>query len=263
MPIQSATITVMTRTARHAARRVKRDYGEIDQLQVSRKGPADFVTAANTRTEQIIKEELRKARPTFGIVVEGGEDEPGDDPSRRWIIDPIDGTTNFLHGIAHFAISIALEERGQLTAGIVYEPINDQMYWAERGQGTYLNDRRLRVSERKDLSTALIATGIPLMGTDDHPLFLKQLSKIMSASAGVRRFGTASLDLAYVAAGRFDGYWENQIQPWDVAAGIILVREAGGFVSDIDGSDRTFTSGAIVAGNAHLHGVLQGLIYNT
>ena len=261
MATQSATITVMMRAARRAAVRIKRDYGEVDQLQVSRKGPADFVSNADTRTERMLREDLKKARPSFGFMVEEGEDEVGEDPTRRWIIDPIDGTTNFLHGIPHFAISIALEENGQLTAGIVFEPIYEQMYWAERGQGAHLNDKRIRVSARQDISTAIFATGIPFRGTDDHPLFLRQLEKVMGVSAGIRRFGTASLDLAYVAAGRFDGYWENHIHPWDVAAGIVLVREAGGFISDVKGSDRTFETGGIVAANANLHGQLQELVH--
>lgn len=254
MPTQSPNITVMMGAARKAAGKLKRDYGEVDLLQVSRKGPADFVSAADTRTEGILRAELERARPGYGFLLEEGGEIPGDDSDRRFIIDPLDGTTNFLHGLAHFAISIALEERGELTAGVIYEPIGDQMFWAEKGQGAHLNSRRLRVSARSDMSASLFATGIPFLGRGDHPRFLTQLEKVMGMSAGVRRFGSAALDLAYVAAGRFDGFWEDTaLQPWDMAAGIVMVREAGGFVTDLKGGRKMFETGGIVAANTELH----------
>ena len=250
----------MVNAARKASVRLKRDYGEVDQLQVSRKGPSDFVSAADTRTERILHEELKRARPNFGFLMEEAGAESGEDPDRRWIIDPLDGTTNFLHGIAHFAISIALEEHGEITAGIVFEPIQEQMFTAEKGGGAYLNDRRIRVSSRTALANAIFATGIPFQGRGDHPRFLKQLEAVMAVSAGVRRFGTASLDLAYVAAGRFDGFWEETLQPWDIAAGIILVREAGGFVTDLEAGAKMLESGNIVAANTGLHESLAELV---
>ena len=250
----------MVNAARKASVRLKRDYGEVDQLQVSRKGPSDFVSVADTRTERILHEELKRARPNFGFLMEEAGAEAGEDPDRRWIIDPIDGTTNFLHGIAHFAISIALEEHGEITAGIVFEPIQEQMFTAEKGAGAYLNDHRIRVSSRSTLGDAIFATSIPFQGRGDHPRFLKQLEAVMAVSAGVRRFGTASLDLAYVAAGRFDGFWEETLQPWDIAAGIILVREAGGFVTDLKGGAKILESGNIVAANTGLHESLAELV---
>lgn len=260
MATQSPNITVMMNAARKAASRLKRDYGEIDQLQVSRKGPADFVSAADTRTEGILRAELERARPGYGFLLEEGGEITGDGSNRRFIIDPLDGTTNFLHGLAHFAISIALEERGELTAGVIYEPIGDQMFWAEKGQGAHLNSRRLRVSARNDMAASVFATGIPFLGRGDHPRFLKELEAVMAVSAGVRRFGSAALDLAYVAAGRFDGFWERDLQPWDIAAGIVLVREAGGFVTDMKGGRKMLESGEILAANTDLHQPLMDAV---
>ena len=263
MPPQSALITVMVNAARKASIRLKRDYGEVDQLQVSKKGPADFVTAADIRTEKILREELLRARPNFGFLMEEAGEQLGADTHRRWIIDPIDGTTNFVHGIAQFAISIAAEENGEFTAGLIFDPIGEELFWAERGQGAYLNDRRIRVSSRAMMAQSLFATGIPFMGRgkeEDHDKFLAEMKAVMSVSAGIRRFGSAALDLAYVAAGRFDGFWESGLQPWDMAAGILIVREAGGLVSDLSGRDRMFESGSIVAANPHLQQDLRTLI---
>ena len=263
MARHSPVITVMVAAARKAGIRIKRDYGEVDQLQVSKKGPADFVTAADIRTEKILREELRHTRPDFGFLMEESGTEAGKDPDRRWIIDPIDGTTNFVHGIAHFAISIALEERGELTAGIIFDPINEQMFTAERGQGAYLNDRRIRVSSRGHLPDAVFATGIPFKGRgsdEDHQRFLAEMGAVMGQAAGIRRFGSAALDLAYVAAGRFDGFWESDLQPWDMAAGILLVREAGGLVSDLSGRDKRIETGNIVAANPNLHQPLRDIL---
>ena len=263
MPLQSATINVMKQAARKASVRLKRDYGEVDQLQVSKKGPSDFVTAADIRTEKILKQELSRARPDFGFLMEEAGEIRGNNPNSRWIVDPIDGTTNFIHGIAHFAICIALEEAGQITAGIIFDPINEQLFWAEKGYGAFLNDRRIRVSARTRISQSIFATGIPFRGketTDDHKNFLDQIGSVMSVSAGIRRFGSAALDLAYVAAGRFDGFWESGLKPWDIAAGLIVVREAGGIVSDLTGNDKMLNNGSVIAANPSLHAPLLNLV---
>ena len=263
MAIRSPLINVMLGAVQKASRKLIRDFGELEQLQVSKKGPADFVSSADRRTEHILEIELRKARPTFGFVMEEKGTVDGSDNSNRWIVDPLDGTTNFLHGIPHFAISIALERDREPIAGVIYNPITDEMFWAEKGQGAHLNDRRLRVSGRNTLSEALLATGIPFLGTDNHAPFLKQIEAVMAATAGVRRFGSAALDLAYVAAGRFDGYWESGIKSWDMAAGIVLVREAGGYVTEIAGGKNMMTSGNILAANPHLHGPVSKLLNGT
>jgi myo-inositol-1(or 4)-monophosphatase len=250
MAPKSATLTVMIKAARKAATHLKRDFGEVENLQVSRKGPADFVSQADIKAERILREELSRARPGVGFLMEeGGRIEASDGSDRRWIIDPLDGTSNFLHGLPHFAISIALEERGEVVAGLVYDPIKDEMFVAERGIGAFLNDRRVRVSSRRRLADSLFATGIPFKGKPNHEAFLDELSRVMEESAGVRRWGTASLDLAYLAAGRYDGFWERDLAPWDVAAGILLVREAGGLVSQIGGKTHRLDSPSILASN--------------
>ena len=250
----------MTAAAQKAARGLKRDFGEIEQLQVSRKGPSDFVSAADVKAEKVLRQELLKARPRFGFLMEESGETKGEDGHHRWIVDPIDGTTNFLHGIPHFAISIGLEMDGDIIAGLVFNPIADEMYYAEKGKGAFLNDRRLRVSARDSLAAALLATGIPFRGRPGHAPFLTELERVMPHVAGVRRAGTASLDLAYVASGRYDGYWEKGLQPWDVAAGILLVREAGGFISDFDGSKEDLAKGHVVAANAKLHKPILDLL---
>ncbi len=256
MAQRSALLNVMTAAATKAARGLVRDFGEIENLQVSKKGPADFVTTADKKAEEVLVAGLTKARPRFGFLLEEGGKIEGADTSNRWIIDPLDGTTNFLHGIPHFSISIALERDGEPFAGVIYEPVTDQMFAAENGIGAYLNNRRLRVSARTKLEESLFATGIPFAGKDDHDRFLTQLKEVMAVSAGVRRFGSAALDLAYVAAGRFEGFWEIGLQPWDIAAGIVLVREAGGFVTDVAGGNGMMESGEIIAANDHIHGML-------
>jgi myo-inositol-1(or 4)-monophosphatase len=261
--LQSANITVMIKAARKASGKLKRDYGEVEQLQVSTKGPADFVTVADIRTEEMLRDSLAHARPEYGFLMEESGAITGNDPNRRWIIDPIDGTTNFIHGIPHFAISIALEENNEITAGVIYEPINDQMFWAEKGNGAWLNDRRMRVSGRTQMEQSIFATGIPFLSRGDHKQFLRQMESVMAVSAGIRRFGSAALDLAYVAAGRFDGFWETELQPWDIAAGIIMVREAGGMVSEINGRDGMLKTGSILAANPNLYKELGQTISNT
>jgi myo-inositol-1(or 4)-monophosphatase len=259
MAQRSALLNVMTAAATKAARGLVRDFGEIENLQVSKTGPADFVTTADKKAEEVLVAGLTKARPRFGFLLEEGGKIEGADTSNRWIIDPLDGTTNFLHGIPHFSISIALERDGEPVAGVIYEPITDQMFWAEKGQGAYLNGRRIRVSARRRLEESLFATGIPFAGKQDHDRFLSQLKAVMAVSAGVRRFGSAALDLAYVAAGRYEGFWEFGLHPWDIAAGIVLVREAGGFVTDIGGGGM-MESGEILAANDSLHGPLLKIL---
>lgn len=260
MGVRSATINVMTKAVEAAARGLQRDFGEVENLQVSRKGPADFVSTADTRTEKILVKELQKARPEIGFLLEEGGIIEGEDQTKRWIIDPLDGTTNFLHGIPHFAISIALESDGEIVAGMVYNPINDENFWAEKGQGAFLNGRRLRVAGRRHMDDAIYATGIPFKGRGDHRRFLNEVESIMKLSAGVRRFGAASLDLAYVAAGRYDGYWESELQPWDIAAGILLVKEAKGFVSEFDARQKMLESGNVVCGNEFQHAHLLKIL---
>jgi myo-inositol-1(or 4)-monophosphatase len=250
----------MTEAARKAARALRRDFGEVEQLQVSNKGPSDFVSAADIKAEKTLRAELQKARPRFGFLMEETGEIAGEDGKHRWIIDPIDGTTNFLHGIPHFAISIALEMEGEIIAGVVYNPIVEEMFFAEKGQGAFLNDHRLRVSSRNKMTEAVIATGIPFHGRPGHEPFLKQLGRVMNEVAGVRRMGTASLDLAYVAAGRCEGFWETGLQPWDIAAGILLVREAGGFVTDYKGGQDVLHGGNVVAANPKLHKQLLDLV---
>jgi myo-inositol-1(or 4)-monophosphatase len=259
--VRSAILNVMMGAARKAARALLRDFGEVEQLQVSMKGPSDFVSSADLKAEKTLRAELKKARPDFGFLLEEGGAIAGKDASApRWIIDPIDGTTNFLHGIPHFAISIGLERDGEIVAGVIYEPIRDEMFHAEKGAGAFLNERRLRVSARRELGQALFATGIPFQGRDGHEPFLATMGKVMSKVAGIRRFGSAALDMAYVAAGRYEGYWESGIKPWDIAAGIVLVKEAGGYVSDMAGGQDMLSTGSIVAGNDHLHRPLLDLV---
>jgi len=257
----SALITVMLAAARKAGRSLARDFGEVEQLQVSLKGPANFVSAADTRAEEILYTELVRARPGYGFLMEERGEVEGADRTHRWIVDPLDGTTNFLHGIPHFAISIALEREGDLVAGLIFNPANQETFTAERGKGAYLNDRRrLRVAARTELSTSVIGTGIPHSGRPEHDLFLEELRAVMAASAGVRRMGAASLDLAWTAAGRLDGFWERNLRPWDLAAGIVILREAGGYVSDAEGKDGILEKGNIVAGNEAIHRHLLKLL---
>ena len=260
MAYNSPTLNVMTAAARKAARPLVRDFGELENLQISMKGPADFVTSADKRTERILIEELSKARPGYGFLAEEGGAVEGKDATHRFIVDPIDGTTNFMHGVPHFAISIGLEREGQLVAGVIYNPVTDDLFTAEKGHGAYLNNRRLRVAGRKELPPSLIATGLPWLGRDGAARAVAETAAVLGATSGIRRFGAASLDMAWVAAGRFDGYWERGLQPWDVAAGIVIVREAGGMVSDLNGGQEMLTGGAILAANENLHPLLLKLL---
>jgi myo-inositol-1(or 4)-monophosphatase len=265
MASHSGLIAVMQKAARKAAPRLRRDFGEVEQLQVSKKGPGDFVTMADKQAEQTVVEELRAARPDWNFLLEEGGAIVGNPNKPRFIIDPLDGTTNFLHGIPHFAISIAVEERrpdgkADITHALVYQPLTDETFWAEKGRGSWLHDRRLRVSARRYLDEALIGTGIPHLGRSDALRWTKIYAAIAPEVAGIRRFGAASLDLAWVAAGRLDGFWEDDLDPWDSAAGMLLVKEAGGFVSDFRGQDRMVERREYLAANGDLHSRLHKLV---
>lgn len=252
----SPLMTLMIAAVRKAARGLARDFGEVEQLQVSKKGPSDFVSAADLKAEKVLLEELSKARPGYGFLLEERGVVEGSDKTHRFLVDPLDGTLNFLHGLPHFAISVGLEREGELIAGVVYDVIKDELFWAEKGRGAYVNDRRLRVSGRASLADCVIATGIPFQGKLGHEQFYKELARISPKVAGVRRWGSAALDLAYVAAGRYDGFWERNLALWDIAAGVVLVREAGGFAREMDGGDFMQT-GSILASNAALGQSLQ------
>ena len=265
MVSHSGLITVMTRAVRKAAPRLRRDFGEVEQLQVSKKGPADFVSMADKRASETLIAELKTARPDWGILCEEAGEIEGDPTKPRWIIDPLDGTSNFLHGIPHFAISLAVEERlpggtSQISHGLVYQPLTDESFWAEKGRGAWLHDRRLRVSGRRYLDEALIGTGLPHAGRGDVATWARIYGAIGPEVSGIRRNGAASLDLAWVAAGRFDGFWEDDLDIWDSAAGILLVKEAGGYVSDYRGQDRMFERREYLAANGELHSKLHKLL---
>jgi myo-inositol-1(or 4)-monophosphatase len=258
--LQSALLNVMIKAARRAGRSLKRDLGEIENLQVSLKGPANFVSLADRRAEEMLYEDLAKARPGYGFIGEEGGSRPGDDKTHTWIVDPLDGTTNFLHGIPQFAISIGLQREGTIIAGVIYNPANDELYTAERGKGTFLNDQRLRVAGRRKLDECVIACGLPHIGRGDHELSRAEMTEIQNRVAGLRRFGAASLDMAFVAAGRLDGYWERNLQPWDMAAGQIIVREAGGIVSGMAGDDDPLLTGHVICGNEFVHAELVKIL---
>ena len=256
MPTPTALVKVMIDAARKAGRALARDFGEVAELQVSKKGAADYVSAADLKAEQTLFEELLRVRPGYGFLGEERGLVEGTDKTHTWIVDPLDGTTNFLHSMPHFAINIALKRDGEIVAGVTYNPIGPDLFWAERGRGAYLNDRRLRVAARTRLEESVIATGIPFLGHGQHGRFLKELHQISQHVSGVRRFGAAALDLAWVAAGRFDGFWERDLNAWDLAAGLLLVTEAGGTISDADGRQSPLDTGSVCAGNATLHVLL-------
>lgn len=258
---RSAHLNVMCNAAFKAARGLVRDFGEIENLQVSRKGPGDFVSTADKKAEDILYKELKKARPSYGFILEEGGAIASED-EHTWIIDPLDGTTNFLHGIPHFAISIGLQKGTEMIAGVIYDPIKDELFYAEKGGGAFLNERRLRVSARRNVADAVLATGVPTIAhsIEAHAQFQKALISIAPSISGIRRFGSAALDMAYVAAGRYEGYWESGIQSWDIAAGIVLVREAGGYVCDLKGDVNIFETKSILATNEVLHQNLKDLV---
>ena len=260
---RSAILHVMVQAALKAGRSLTRDFGEVQNLQVSVKGPSDYVSQADRKAEEIVYQELSKARPAYSFLMEERGGVEGTDPQHRWIVDPLDGTTNFLHGIPIFCTSIALERQGQIVAAVIYNPAMDELYTAERGGGAFMNDHRLRVAGRKEMADCVVGTGIPHLGKRNHGVFLEQQRRMMLEVAGVRRMGAAALDLCYVAAGRLDGFWEAGLSPWDTAAGILMVREAGGFVSDFDGGNAMFDTGTIVAGNEiirkKIHATISGV----
>jgi myo-inositol-1(or 4)-monophosphatase len=258
--LRSALLNVMIKAARRAGRALKRDFGEVEHLQVSLKGPASFVSAADHRAEEMLREDLLQARPGYSFLGEEGGRHEGTDKTHTWIVDPLDGTMNFLHGIPHFAISIGLAREATVVAGLVYNPANDELYTAERGKGAFLNDQRLRVAARKRLADAVVSCALPHPGRGDVARAQAEHLAAQKKVSGLRRFGAAALDLAWVAAGRIDGYWERQLSPWDMAAGIILVREAGGFISDPEGGETMLTSGGIVAGNEAIHRELLAML---
>ncbi len=256
----SANLNLMIKAARRAGKALVKDFREVENLQVSTKGPGDFVTKADREAERIIKEDLMGARPTYGWLGEETGEQEGQDPTRRWIVDPLDGTTNFLHGMPHWAISIALEHKGEIVAAVVFDAAKDEMFWAEKGSGAWMNDRRLRVSGRRAMHEAVFATGIPFSTKKTLPATLADLARLMPACAGMRRWGVASLDLAYVAAGRFDGYWERELQQWDIAAGILLVKEAGGLIGPVREGYDILEKGALICANEALFAPLTKII---
>ncbi|WP_116654733.1 inositol monophosphatase family protein [Pelagibacterium sediminicola] len=253
---RSALLNVMVNAALKAGRGLIRDFGEVENLQVSRKGPADFVSVADRRAEKVVMDELMKARPTYSLLMEEGGEVKGTDGMHRWIIDPIDGTTNFLHAIPIFAVAIALERNGEIVGSVIYNPVMDELFTAEKGNGAWLNNRRLRVASRKHMADALLVTGINSQGRNVDALQLRQLAHITPAVSGIRRSGSISIDLAWLAAGRFDGVWEAGLAPWDVAPGLLMVREAGGFVTDYAGGNDAVSKGEVVAANEHLQPAL-------
>lgn len=258
--IRSPLVTVMVQAVRKAGRALARDFGEVEQLQVSVKGPGDFVSAADRKSEETLFAELSRARPGYGFIMEERGTVEGTDAANTWVVDPLDGTTNFLHGIPLFCISLALVRNGVPVAGVIFNPVMDELYVAESGQGAYLNDRRIRVAARKKLADSVVCCGLPHMGRGDHAQFVRELEKAQPQVAGLRRTGSAAIDLAWVAAGRFDAFWERNLSAWDMAAGIIMVREAGGYVSDLDDRDAMLEKGHIIAGNELIRRDLQKLL---
>ncbi len=245
----SANLNTMIKAARKAGRSLAKDFREVENLQVSVKGAGDFVSRADIAAEEILKEELMEARPTYGWLGEESAPIEGEDPTRRWIVDPLDGTTNFLHGMPHFAVSVALEHKGQIVAGVIYDPAKDELFFAEKGQGAWMNESRIRVSGRRSMIECVFATGLPFGGRADLPETLQDLARVLPKTAGVRRWGSAALDLAYVAAGRFDGFWERRLNAWDLAAGIVILKEAGGLIEPISPAGDVLADGEVICAN--------------
>ena len=258
--VGSANLNVMLKAARKAGRALAKDFREVENLQVSMKGAGDFVSRADIAAEKILKTELMGARPTYGWLAEEGGEEPGQDPTRRWIVDPLDGTTNFLHGLPHWAVSIALEHKGEVVAGVIYDASKDEAFFAEKGAGAWLNEGRLRVSGRNKMIESIFATGLPFGGRADLPETLQDLARLLPACAGVRRWGSAALDMAYVAAGRYDGFWERRLNAWDMAAGVIILREAGGLVEPLVKGGDILADGAVICANEAIFDKFAGVI---
>lgn len=260
--IGSANLNIMIKAARKAGRSLVKDFREVENLQVSMKGAGDFVSRADLAAEKILKEELMGARPTYGWLAEEGGEEAGEDPTRRWIVDPLDGTTNFLHGLPHWAVSIALEHKGQIVSGVVFDAAKDEMFFAEKGAGSWMNETRLRVSGRSRMIESVFSTGLPFGGRSDLPETLQDLARIMPTCAGVRRWGAAALDMAYVAAGRYEGFWERRLNAWDLAAGMIIVKEAGGFVEPLTPGGNVLEDGEVICANEPIFDQFAKIIRN-
>lgn len=258
----SANLNVMMKAARKAGRSLVKDFREVENLQVSMKGAGDFVSRADIKAEEILKDELMGTRPTYGWVAEEGGVEEGTDPTRRWIVDPLDGTTNFLHGLPHWAVSIALEHKGKIVAGVIFDAAKEEMFVAEKGQGAWMNDTRLRVSGRSRMIESIFATGVPFGGRRDLPETLQDLARLMPGCAGVRRWGAATLDMAYVAAGRYEGFWERGLNAWDMAAGIVIVREAGGLAEAITPDADILETGSVVCSNEAIFDKFAKIVRN-
>ena len=248
----SPNLTVMIDAVRKAARGVQRDFGELAHLQVSQKGPGDYVTAADKKCEKVLRDLLSKARPSYGFLMEETGEVKGSDPDHRFLIDPIDGTTNFMHAVPFFGISVALQRKDEILVGVTYNPITDELFHSEKGQGAFLNNKRMRVAARTDIHEALVCTGIPHRGRGGQAENRAEIAMIQAKAIGIRRFGSITLELAYLAAGRIDALWERGMKPWDLAAGILMVREAGGFIADCDSDANPLETGNIVAANADL-----------
>lgn len=259
----SANLNIMIKAARKAGRSLAKDFREVENLQVSMKGAGDFVSKADLAAETIIREELMGARPNYGWVGEESDAEEGKDPTRRWIVDPLDGTTNFLHGLPHWAVSIALEYKGEIVSAVIYDPAKDELFFAEKGQGAYVNESRLRVSSRNKLIESIFATGLPFASRGDLPETLQDLARLMPTCAGVRRWGAAALDLAYVAAGRYDGFWERRLHAWDIAAGILIVKEAGGLVEPLKPGGDILADGEVICANEPIFDQFSKIIRQT
>ena len=263
MSTTSPIMNIMIRAAEKAGRSLTRDFGEVENLQVSRKGPADFVTAADTRAEEIIFEELKKARPDYSFLMEESGAVKGEDAENIWIVDPLDGTHNFMHGLPHWCVSIALESKGRIEAGVIYDPIKEEIFRAERSSGAFIGRKRLRVSGRSDLESSMIAFGDAYLDAEKQKIYINELNAVTSVAPLGRGYGAAALDLCYVAAGRLDGYWERDLKPWDAAAGLLIVKEAGGFVTSIDNEDNPVYSGNLVAGNQNIYASLRKILKQT
>ncbi len=259
----SANLNIMIKAARKAGRSLVKDFREVENLQVSTKGAGDFVSRADLAAEKAIRETLMEARPNYGWLGEESDPVAGKDPTRRWIVDPLDGTTNFLHGLPHWAVSIALEFKGEIVAGVIFDAAKDEMFVAEKGAGAWMNDTRLRVSARHKMIESIFATGLPFAGRSDLPATLHDLGRLLPQCAGVRRWGAVALDLAYLAAGRYDGFWERRLKPWDIAAGILVVREAGGMVAPIEEGNNILETGDLIAANGPIFDTFAKVIRNT
>ena len=245
-------MTIMIAAVRKAARGVQRDFGEVSSLQISVKGPGDFVTNADKRAEQVLRQELLTARPTYGVLGEEEAEHKGTDPDHRFIIDPIDGTFNYMHALPYFAITIALERKGEIVAGVTYNPISDELFHAEKGTGAFVNNKRMRVAQRRELLDCMMATNLPSRGNRDHAAHRAEMNMMQVKTSGIRAMGSTAMDMAYIAMGRLDGAWSNGLNAWDMAAGVLFIREAGGFVVGIKGEANPLFSGGYIAGNADL-----------